>query len=180
MHMLCICIVVKQCNAINAMQSDFNCFLALLTPDRNRVKNCVVPCWCCVGPRLWASRWALLLCSAYWKRITRNLHQNKERAITAISLEHIVTFIQIHRIFFINNLWMLPISPAFLLWETFHWKTVCSSGLDLFPKRENIFFLNTLFSPGSELWECSFLAQTRVLRWGRCQLPTVSIFSLCT
>ena len=91
-------IVVKQCKR---MQSDFNCFVALSTPDRNRVKNCVVPCWCCVGPRLWASRWALLLCSAYWKRITRNLHQNKERAITAISLEHIVSLFR----YTAQNIW---------------------------------------------------------------------------
>ena len=38
---ICRFIVVKQCKR---MQSDFNCFVALSTPDLNRVKNCVFPC----------------------------------------------------------------------------------------------------------------------------------------
>ena len=49
-----------------------------------------------------------------------------------------------------------------------------------FLTEKNIFFRNTSSSPGSELWELSLLAQTRDLRRGRCQLPTVSIFSQCT
>ena len=45
-------------------ESDFNCFVALSTPDRNRVKNCVVPCWCCVVLVLSSERHAELCCCA--------------------------------------------------------------------------------------------------------------------
>ena len=148
-----------------------------------KFKNGLIPCWCCVVAELcWSSRHAELYCCAL--HIGNGLHGicikiKKEQSQQYHSNTSYLYSDTRHRIFGINNLWMLLISTAFLLWETFHWKAVCSLRLDLFPTRENIFFRNTSFSPGAELWEFSLPAQTKVLS-GRCQPPTVSIFSLCT